>query len=705
MNKNIYFVYTLIDLYYNIIALIYQSYNSMSDNINIGQICVSNPKKSNKCSYLYLAEPEKKFLEKFGRLGILINLNLKHNIGNEVLSQAEGWTQSLTDFIKADFYSSTRPTDDAEGEFENLLQKINNWLQQQKIKRSDLFKKDVSSLDINVIAILDKNVYFSQIGGIKTYLIPVSPKDKSNKAGQELTEDLSFPSETNGEIFPNVISGTLEDDGVLLFATKNLFDYFPLKKISQMLKELPVKRAVSEIKQLLPDEINRINLLTLIISNRDESSLFSPDKPIQPVLKKPSKTGIHSAAEKIKTSQEAEPPIKKTFLKIPCRETKPKINKQKTLLIILIIFALLFIQSIVFLSKQELKARQDKKYTQLVEDLKNKESELSIALIYPDSDKSEKLLAEIKRLLNELPQKTQEQKENYQLFYNRYIQQMNKLYHLFVLDNPELLIDLKQIDENIETGGLTNIGDNFYVFNPGNNYIYFLNIQTRETKMVNRTSVNVGRLRQLAILDDDNLIGYDQNQGLATFNTIDNKLIPLKINRSHSTTGIEDLFVYGRYVYLLEPTNNQIYKYSKTIDGFGKEEAWIQDGTNIVGALSLTIDGSVYILKGNGQILKFYKNKQVEEFTPDSIQPALSIQDPNIVNGREKTKIFTDPDKTYLYLLDGQTKRLIILTKQGKLVKQITSPQFEDLKDFIISKNETRAWLLAGTKIFEIQIE
>lgn len=701
-------------------------------NINFGQLCVSNPKKSNKYSRLYLADPEKKFLEKFGRLGILVNLDLGRNGENKIVSQSQEWTQSLIDFIKNNFYSAIRPTGDAEKTLEDLLQKINEWFQQEKIKRSDLLEKYIINFDIAIIIVRDKNIYFSQVGDIKTYLIPVSSADKhDNYAIQELTGDQD-ESQAKSIKFSNITSGVLEDDSVLIFATKNLFDYFPLKKISQMFRDLSVKQAIAEINQLLLDEIERANLLALIISNRDESLLSAPDKTLikeKDGQNKETKTGseeklkiskeinkksqslpqkplkAQSETKRVKIPELLKPSVEKTISPIKLNPViEPKSKRQKIFLIVLVVFALLFIQSSIILGGQELKNRQNKKYTQLIENLRNKESELSIELIYPDSGKSEKLFAEINQLLNELPQKTQEQKENYQLFYNRHVQRMNKFYHLTVLDNLEPLIDLKQIDENIKTGGLANIGDNFYIFNPENNYIYFYNIQTKEAKIVNNTSANVGRLKQLSFLDDDNLIGYDQNQGLTTFNTIDNKLIPLKIERAHETVEIKDLCVYGGRIYLLEPTSNQIYKYSKTIDGFGKEEAWIQDGTNIADALSLTIDSSVYVLKKDGQIFKLYKNKK-EEFVLDNIQPILSVQDLNAANAQEKVKIFTDSDRTYLYLLDGPSKRLIILSKQGKLIKQFTSPLFENLQGFIVSGNEAKAWVLAGTKIFEIQIK
>ena len=109
-------------------------------------------------------------------------------------------------------------------------------------------------------------------------------------------------------------------------------------------------------------------------------------------------------------------------------------------------------------------------------------------------------------------------------------------------------------------------------------------------------------------------------------------------------------------------------------------------------------------MKKTGQIFKFHQGKKAE-FTLDEIQPVLSIKDPNILDPQGNIKIFTNDELKYLYLLDGPSKRLIVLSKQGKLIKQFTNEEFTDLKDFIVNRKENKAWLLAGTKIFEIEIE
>jgi len=683
----------------------------MSEQIKIKHFCLSKPKESNAYSQAYISAPEQKFLEKFGRLSILVNLKFKNKLDKQELSWAKTWSQELIDLIKNDFYNPLRPVTEIEKDFEDSLQRINSWLQQEKSQNSEIFEESLSDFNVDIILLKNNDVYFSQTGEINTYFLKddqlidlVEEKNKSTK-------------------FLNIISGKIENKSLLFFTTKNLFDYFSLEKITQILDQTPTEKIENEIKKELSDKVNQVNLLGLIISNKNEFITEIKEKIKLPNEKEKRETKVEIPEivkqEPVKEKLETFKPIisqpekekipkklrkfKPSFPDMPIVKTSRLTYFRKSLIIILIILGLLFVQSIIILSRQQIKVSQNKKYEQTIEELKIKQEELSAALIYQDSLRIKAISNDFNALLNQLLQKTEEQKQTFTSFKDNYTRQMNKFYHLIVLEKPEFLIDLTTINKDIKATGLTNIYNDFYVFDSNNNYIYLFNIETKKSEVVNQTSTNVGRLQKLIPLDNDSLIGFDQNQGIASFNTIDKKLAPLKLNRENISQQIQDINIYGNRLYLLEPDTNQIYKHSKTLDGFGKEEAWIKDETNISDAISFTIDSSVYVMKKTSQIFKFHQGK-IAEFTLDEIHPVLSFQDPNILNPKGNIKIFTNDELKYLYLLDGPSKRLIIFNKQGKLIKQFTCEEFIDLKDFIVSRRENKVWLLAGTKIFEIEI-
>ncbi|MBU4369258.1 hypothetical protein KKG58_00665, partial [Patescibacteria group bacterium] len=414
----------------------------MAKQIKIKYFCFSNPKESDAYSQVYIAEPEKKFLEKFGRLSILINLNFKDKSDKQTLNWAKTWSQELIDLIKNDFYNPLRQVIDTEKDFEDSLQRINSWLQQEKSQNSEIFEESLSDFDVDIVLLKDNDVYFSQTGEINTYFLKddqlidlVEEKNKSTK-------------------FLNIISGKLENNSLLFFTTKNLFDYFSSGKVTQILDQTPTEKIEAEIKKGLSDKVNRVNLLGLIISNKDEFITPIKEKTKPPVKEKKQEVKVEplKSIEQEPVKEEPKPIIpitlqsKKEIIPKKLRTIKPSIPDvpiiktsrltyfRKSLIIILIILGLLFIQSIVILSRQQIKASQNRKYAQTIEELKIKQEELSVALIYQDPLKIKAISNDFNALLNQLFQKTEEQKQTFAFFKDNYTKQMNKFYHLIVLE-------------------------------------------------------------------------------------------------------------------------------------------------------------------------------------------------------------------------------------------------------------------------------
>ncbi len=679
----------------------------------IKQFCFSQPKETNNYSQVFVAQPEKNFLEKFGHLCILINLNFQDEIKNKTLTWASDWSQELIDLIKNDFYNPLRQGEELEKEFEDSLQKINHWIQKEKSNHQNIFENELLNFDIDIVVVKENNVYFSQIGGIETYLL------KKGKLINLIEE------KNNSTKFLNIVSGPLEPSGLLFFANKELFDYFSQQKITQIFEQTSLKNITKEIKKLLNEEIKNNNFFSLIISLREEPEekdepkvkpvperITEKDEPkAKPVPEEKEKISPDSKSKKSTIKKEKKekisskgPKIKKKTIDLPITKTTRLSYFRKYLLFFIIILALLFAQSIFLLARKQINIKKAQEYAATLEKLEIAQEELSIAFTYQDPKLIKTSINKFKNILNQLPQETEEQKQTYNLFTQEYIEQLNQFYNLKNILNPLLVVDLSQKYSEIITGGLVNLNNNLYIFNPENNYIYLFDLTTKEIELVNQTSANIGHLKTLTLMDNDNLIGLDQNQGFVSFNILDKKIAPLNLNRQNDPQNIQDFYIYNRRLYTLEPLTNQVYKHDKTIDGFGREQNWITDETNLSQALSLAIDGSIYILDKKGQVLEFYQG-ELTDFSLADYQPVISTQDPNITKALGKIKLYTSSELKHLYLLDGPSQRLIIFDKKGNLINQFTSPEFKDLKDFVINKQENKAWLLAGTKIFELEIK
>ncbi|OQX71216.1 hypothetical protein B6D52_02265 [Candidatus Parcubacteria bacterium 4484_255] len=647
----------------------------MKKVLQIGHFCFSNPKESNSYSHVYLTKPTEKFLQKFGRLAVLINVNFTPRATRQTFIWVEEWIKKLTNLAKNIFYDTNQFSDKLEQNLENLLKQLNVWLTQEKISQPKIFEEEIENYDLTIVSTKSKEIQFSKIGEIKAYLI-------ENNHLEELGKEEKQVKTTK---FTNIVSGSLEKNNVLFFANQSLFDCFAIEKIIQILNNTPLEQIKSKFKELFDENLNHLNIFGMAMAYRSQATIvrkknisLPPETIKQPINSNPS---IPLTTEKMKL-----PYHRKNWI-------------PKTLIAAFVICALGFMASLIILKRNQKIELREKEYAQILAEIETKNEQLEIAMLSSASKAPEevyKMFEEIGFILNQLPRKTERQKESFQFLHSKYIQKRNKFYKITNLNKPLELIDLSTIDKNIQTQGCARINNNLYVFNPQNNYIYKINLQKKEAEIVNKISTNVGYLKKIHQLDNDNLIGYDQNQNLASFNTIDNKLSSLALASEHKTDEIADIQIYNRRLYVLRPSANQIYKYQKIIDGFGKEQPWIKSkNVNVSKGISLAIDEAIYVLQKNGQIIKLYKGQKTN-FNLSKIMPKLSL--------KKTGKIFTNNKLDNLYILDKDTQRIIILNKSGELIQQFISNSFNDLKDFAVSDKEDKIWALNGSKIFEIAL-
>ncbi len=162
----------------------------------------------------------------------------------------------------------------------------------------------------------------------------------------------------------------------------------------------------------------------------------------------------------------------------------------------------------------------------------------------------------------------------------------------------------------------------------------------------------------------------------------------------NTNVNISSLFVYNRKLYTVDSTNNQIYKHSQTQTGYDKGTPWLSDtNVDIKNVISFAIDGDMYALKNNGEILKFTAGK-IQSFSIAGLDPAL----------KNPTQIWTYNDVKNIYILEPSTKRVVVLDKNGTLVKQYTSSEWKDPTSMIIDEPGKKIYILDSNKIFQFAL-
>ena len=277
--------------------------------------------------------------------------------------------------------------------------------------------------------------------------------------------------------------------------------------------------------------------------------------------------------------------------------------------------------------------------------------------------------------------------------------------------DSKLLVDFELFDKKFLPEKIIGIENHLYTFDPKNNYLYQIDENSGKIFLLSQSSPALGRLNQIFPFDKDSFLVSDEKGIFASYNLLNQELKPIKVERNHEFSAqggsavafgeggqsIKDFVIYANRLYGLEEKG--IYRYRKTADGFGKEEEWLKENFDLKNAKAITIDGDIYILKNN-EVFKFYQGKK-ENFKLEDILPPVA--EPSSLRGSVKISglisIFAPVDSNHLYLLEQN--RLLIFDKSGKIIKQISSPKFTNLKSFAVSADEKKVWLLESQKIYE----
>ncbi len=172
-------------------------------------------------------------------------------------------------------------------------------------------------------------------------------------------------------------------------------------------------------------------------------------------------------------------------------------------------------------------------------------------------------------------------------------------------------------------------------------------------------------------------------------------LTPMQTADEHWKKGV-DLKTYGRFTYVLNPSENQIWKYERRRSNYSNSTAYSQ-GANLAQAVSFTIDGSIYIISADGNIQKIFRGEEQNYEFRDL--PSVALEGPNL-------KIYTSADLDYLYVLDPDNSRMLMFTKGDRFATYKRQILFgvENAKDFYVDDSGQKVTLTTNDKIFEFPL-
>lgn len=340
-----------------------------------------------------------------------------------------------------------------------------------------------------------------------------------------------------------------------------------------------------------------------------------------------------------------------------------------------------------------------KYYGTLLEAAQKAEDEAEVAQIYQNDEKTKDLVRTVLNNTEKIIKSGYFVKEA-EALKEKALGQMDKLEGIIRISAPNRIVNFGSNSDNIQTSGLPLLNKSLYSYNSQNNAIYRYNLTKKTSEIVAVSSQNIGHLK-IAKTISDKIVFYTDLPAIAVYDPVKNELKNSAIKFGVDENDVIGLGGFGNNIYLLNKTDNEIYKHSAVLNGFADGIKWLaplktqfltglEEKEPLINPVSLAVDGNIYVLQ-NGDILKFQKGYKKEFSSPSTLIPFSGA-----------TKLFTAADEKNIYVLDPPNKRVLIISKAGKIVKQIVSEKFDDLIDLAVSPKEKELYLLNGTSVFEI---
>jgi len=170
------------------------------------------------------------------------------------------------------------------------------------------------------------------------------------------------------------------------------------------------------------------------------------------------------------------------------------------------------------------------------------------------------------------------------------------------------------------------------------------------------------------------------------------KLPEVEVKKDGDWGKIVDMEGFSDNLYLLD-SQGEIWKYPAIEGGFGEKQKWLQQETDFSSAVSLTVDGSLWVLTKDGQILKFLQG-QKDSFVLSGLNKPLF----------EPSMIFTDFDSQNLYVLDKGNSRVVVFSKNGEYQAEYHWSELNQAQDLAVVEAEKKIFCLLGSKIYLMEI-
>jgi len=367
-------------------------------------------------------------------------------------------------------------------------------------------------------------------------------------------------------------------------------------------------------------------------------------------------------------------------------EEKEKRKPQRTLMTVAVILLILLVVSVALGARQRSRRKEGGQATVILREAQKRKDE-GEALIDLNPIRARQLLLEARYLIEEIsPEEVDQTVLDFQAELEESLALVMREHEV----EPKVFFDLVLVKDEARGDDLAVSGGEMIIFDKNKRAIYSLDITKPQSAiLVGGESLADGKqvaafLPKIYLLTERGILEFDK----------ETKRQNMVVEADEEWEEIVDFRAFGGNLYLLDK-QGEIWKYPGVEGGFGAYRRWLKgEAPDFSDAVGMTIDGSVWVLKAEGTILKFTQGGR-DHF-------AISGLDQPLAN---PAAIFTDDDQENLYVLDKGNSRVVVINKSGEYHSQYRWEGMGEVTHLMASEEEKKIMLLAGNKIFEIEIK
>lgn len=200
---------------------------------------------------------------------------------------------------------------------------------------------------------------------------------------------------------------------------------------------------------------------------------------------------------------------------------------------------------------------------------------------------------------------------------------------------------------------------------------------------------------RLASLNGESAFVFSFDKGVVRVDTA-SKSASVAVKKAEGWEGIAHLYGFAGNIYLLDTAKNQILKHVPIAAGYADARPYFKEETkaDLQDVVRMQIDGSVWLLKKSGEILKYTQG------LPDHF--SLGGLDKGI---RDPKSFFVSSDTENLYILDSGNNRVVVVDKKGGYLAQYLAHDLSGFSDLVVDEQGKKVYLLSGSKIYTMDLK